>query len=319
MNYYEPLTYIVTSSEEGWLLRTVLRQKLGISRKLLSRLKLTEEGITVNGVRQYTNVTVKQGDVVRVSMAQERSTDILPQKLPLRILFEDDHLLIVDKPAGMIVHPTHGHYTDTLANAVVYHWRETGKQHRFRPVHRLDQETSGVLAVAKNPYAQQMIALQMQAGDVVKEYIAFVYGRPPAASGTVEGPIDRDPLEPHIRVVTPTGYPAVTHYRLEESFGAASRMRLRLETGRTHQIRVHMQHIGCPLIGDKLYRRLDGEAEQPSFEEFISRQALHASRLSFDHPVSGQRLDFIAELPEDMALLMNRLRMFASDNHRIKE
>lgn len=319
MSYYEPLTYIVTPSEEGWLLRTVLRQKLGISRKLLSRLKLTEEGITVNGVRQYTNVAVKQGDVIRVSMERERSTDILPQKLPFRILFEDDHLLIVDKPAGMIVHPTHGHYTDTLANAVVYHWQETGRQHRFRPVHRLDQETSGVLAVAKNPYAQQMIALQMQAGGVVKEYTALVYGSLPAASGTIDGPIDRDPLEPHIRVVTPEGYPAVTHYWLEESFGAASRVRLRLETGRTHQIRVHMQHIGCPLIGDKLYRRLDGGAEQPNFEGFIGRQALHASRLSFDHPVSGEKLDFIAELPVDMALLLNRLCMFVSDNHRIKE
>lgn len=319
MNYYEPLTYTVTSHEEGWLLRTVLRQKLGISRKLLSRLKLTEQGITVNGLRQYTNAVMKQGDIVRVCMEKEHSADILPQKLSFRILFEDDQLLIVDKPAGMIVHPTHGHYTDTLANAVVYHWLEMGKEHRFRPIHRLDQETSGVLAVAKNPYAHQMISLQMQAGTVDKEYTALVYGSPPAVSGTVEGPIDRDPLEPHVRVVTPSGYPAVTHYWLEETFGAASRVRLRLETGRTHQIRVHMQHIGCPLIGDKLYRKLDGGAERPDFEGSIGRQALHACRLSFDHPITGQRLNFIAELPEDMAVLVNQLRMFASVNHRIKE
>lgn len=286
MTYYEPLIYVVPPEEDGWMLKRILQGRMNLSRKLLSKLKLSEEGITVNGVRQYISVRVQAGDRVEVRMLQEESEDILPQDLPLDIIYEDDQLLILNKPAGMIVHPTHGHYVNTLANGVVHYWRSKGESYRFRPVHRLDQETSGVLAVAKNPFAHQQISEQMQRGQVLKEYTAIVHGVPQPGSGTVNEPIDRDPLAPHVRIVTPDGYPSVTHYEVEQVYrvsvpcgsgidgieetgdaandgwangGQASRVRLRLETGRTHQIRVHMQHIGCPLIGDKMYGRAAGE------------------------------------------------------------
>jgi 23S rRNA pseudouridine1911/1915/1917 synthase len=306
MNYYKPLIYIVPAKEDGSLLRTVLQKRMHISRKLLSRLKATERGITVNGERKYISVRVNAGDRIEVRMAQEVSEDILPQDLPIDIVFEDEHLLIVNKAAGMVVHPTHGHYINTLANAVVHHWLVRGEQVRFRPVHRLDQETSGVLAIAKHPYAHQHISEQMIAGEVDKEYLAIVRGRPPVDAGTVDAPIDRDPDQPHLRIVTNTGYRAVSHYRLEETYARGSIVRIGLETGRTHQIRVHMKHIGCPLFGDKLYA--DGCEEEHLNTSFsIERHALHAVRLGLCHPITGERMEFTSVMPEDMRKLTESL------------
>jgi 23S rRNA pseudouridine1911/1915/1917 synthase len=306
MNYYKPLIYIVPDEEDGSLLRTVLQKRMHISRKLLSRLKATERGITVNGERKYISVRVNAGDRIEVRMAQEVSEDILPQDLPIDIVFEDEHILIVNKAAGMIVHPTHGHYINTLANAVVHHWLVRGEQVRFRPVHRLDQETSGVLAIAKHPYAHQHISEQMIAGEVDKEYLAIVRGRPPVDAGTVDAPIDRDPDQPHLRIVTNTGYRAVSHYRLEQAYARGSIVRIGLETGRTHQIRVHMKHIGCPLFGDKLYA--DGwEDEHLNTPLSIERHALHAVRLGLRHPITGERMEFTSVMPEDMRKLTESL------------
>ncbi|MFC0211495.1 RluA family pseudouridine synthase [Paenibacillus chartarius] len=296
--YYKPIIYIVPPEDEGMLLKTVLHNRLGMSRKLLSRLKLTEKGITLNGERCYTTVKVKAGDRIEARMEEEESEDILPQDLPLSILYEDEQLLIVNKEAGMIVHPTHGHYVGTVANAVVHYWRERGETFRFRPVHRLDQETSGVLAIAKNPYAHQQISEQMSAHTVTKEYAAVVHGVIAADSGTLTGPIDRDPEQPHVRIVTPDGYPAVTHYEVMARYPAHTLVKLRLETGRTHQIRVHMKHLGHPLVGDKMYG-LPPE-ESPPFP----RQALHAMRLGFDHPLTKQRLTVEAPLPADLEELL---------------
>ncbi|WP_248931116.1 RluA family pseudouridine synthase [Paenibacillus hamazuiensis] len=306
MNYYEPLTYTVPPEEDGFLLRTILQKRMNVSRKLLSRLKLTEQGITVNGVRQYINVKVKAGDLVELRMQEEQSDDILPQDLPLSILYEDDHLLIVNKAAGMIVHPTHGHYVGTIANAVVYHWQQTGVHCRFRPIHRLDQETSGVLAIAKNPFVHQQVSEQMQAGTVEKEYLALVRGMVEQDSGTVDEPIDRDPEQPHVRIVTPSGYPSVTHFWVERRFAKATLVRLKLETGRTHQIRVHMKHLGHPLIGDKMYGGA-AEPEGEASELMMERHALHACRLAFTHPATRQRVEFTAGLPEDMQQCLNLL------------
>ncbi|GAA3402471.1 RluA family pseudouridine synthase [Paenibacillus hodogayensis] len=343
MSYYEPLTYVVPPEEDGTLLKTVLRDRMQLSRKLLSRLKLTPEGIAVNGERRYTSTRVQAGDIVEVRMEEEQSEDILPQPLPLDILYEDDHLLIVNKAAGMIVHPTHGHYMNTLANAVVHHWLERGEKVRFRPVHRLDRETSGVLAIAKNPYAHQHISEQMQAGEVDKTYLAIVHGALKESRGTVDAPIDRNPESPHVRIVLPGGYRSVTHFETVERYGeSASLVRLRLETGRTHQIRVHMKHIGHPLIGDSMYgpdadaafaagaedgfasgSRSDGEPGEPldafaaadevpnakkAGELSLGRQALHASQLAFAHPADRRPVRFEAPLPADMELLLGRLK-----------
>jgi 23S rRNA pseudouridine1911/1915/1917 synthase len=319
-SYYSPITYIIPPEEDGWLLKTILHKRMEVSRKLLSRLKMTEQGIMVNGERVFISVKVQAGDIVAIRMETETSEDILPQPIPFEILYEDEHLLVVNKAAGIIVHPTHGHYTDTLANGVVHYWAEKGERYRFRPVHRLDQETSGVLVIAKNPFAHQHISEQMIAGTVDKRYTAFVHGVPTALAGDIDGPIDRDPEEPHRRIVTPDGYPSLTRYEVMDTYGAGSRIELKLETGRTHQIRVHMTSIGCPLIGDGMYRhplyseavptpaQSEPLAEIAALDAAMPRQALHAVRLTLRHPVLPETLVFEAPLPPDMAALEQRLK-----------
>ncbi|NEW08193.1 RluA family pseudouridine synthase [Paenibacillus sp. SYP-B3998] len=310
MSYYEPLVYIVPPEEEGFVLKTILQKRLMVSRKLLSRVKLTEQGITVNGIRQYISVKVNAGDRVELRMEEEQSEDILPQELPLQIIHEDEHLIILAKDAGIIVHPTHGHYVNTIANAVVYHWQQAGTTCRFRPVHRLDQETSGVLAIAKTPYVHQQISEQMIQHTVKKEYLAFVWGVVAEKTGTIDGPIDRDPDQPHIRIVTPSGYSAVTHYEVVEQYKQAALVRIWLETGRTHQIRVHMTHLGHPLIGDKMYTLPEFEKTDAASKilEHLDRQALHAFKLGFVHPGSREWVEYNAPLPSDLAALQGWLR-----------
>lgn len=306
MNYYKPLTYMVGQDEDGWILKSVLQKRLGLSRKLLSRLKLTEKGIMVNGQRQYISIRVAMGDLIEVYMEEEVSEDILPEPLPLDILYEDEHLLVVNKAPGIIVHPTHGHYTGTLANGVVYYWQQKGERYRFRPIHRLDQETSGVLAIAKNPYAHQHISEQMIAKTVDKRYAAIVHGILEFDRGILTGPIDRDPEQPHVRIVMPEGqgYDALTHYHVCNRMKESTWVSLKLETGRTHQIRVHMRHLGHPLIGDKLYG--DPEADE-RIGCCITRHALHAEELAFRHPATGEALRFVAPWPDDMSELQHQL------------
>lgn len=308
-SYYEALHHTVSNADAGRELKNVLRDRLGISRKLLSRLKLTEQGIMVNGVRVYVNYRVNEGDDVAVRMEREHSEDILPQPIPIDVLYEDNYLLAVNKPAGMIVHPTHGHYVHTLANAVEFYWQSRNEQFRFRPVQRLDQWTSGIVVIAKNPLAHQQIAQQGMRGGIVKEYIAFVQGEPDLKQGTVNHPIDRNPMNPHVRIVTASGYPSVTHYQVERSLTNASKLRLRLETGRTHQIRVHMQYIGHPLLGDKMYGMLLGSHQEGTETEppLIERQALHHAVFGFLHPISAEPMMIEAPLPEDMTVLEQKL------------
>ncbi|WP_235561154.1 RluA family pseudouridine synthase [Bacillus sp. FJAT-28004] len=309
--YYRPLVAIVSEAEHGMTVRRVLERQLGVSRKLLSQVKQTEHGLTVNESRAYTTAPVAAGDVIRVRMAREISEDILPQPIPVQIVFEDEDLLIVNKPAGMIVHPTHGHYTGTLANGIVYHWQAMGERVRFRPVHRLDEETSGLVAIAKTSYVHQQLSEQMQANGILKLYRAYVYGCPVPASGTVDAPIDRDPDQPHVRIVTPEGYPSVTHYETLVHFSsssdkpAAAAVRLKLETGRTHQIRVHMKHIGCPLIGDKMYGTEQDVEEK--WEAAVGRQALHAEILGFTHPITKKWMEWRADLPPELEWLERNL------------
>lgn len=318
--YYPPISYRVPEIDDGVLLKTVLQKRMGVSRKLLSRLKMTEQGIMLNGIRVYISVKVSAGDLVEIRMEQERSDDILPQPMDLDILYEDEFLLVVNKAPGTIVHPTHGHYTNTLANGVVHYWQEQGLNYRFRAIHRLDQDTSGVLAIAKNPYIHQHISEQMIAGTVDKRYVALVHGVPNPDAGDIDGPIDRDPLEPHRRMVTPNGYSSLTRYKVREPYnGKAALVELKLETGRTHQIRVHMSSISHPLIGDKMYRHPLYERESVDdldkaelaiirLDESINRQALHAESLTFVHPIVSENMTFSAPIPEDMLQLVEHLK-----------
>jgi len=292
-------------------LRTIVRNKLNVSRRLAVKLKSIDRGITVNGERRYMDAKLSPGDVVELTWPVETSESIEPQPMELDILYEDDYMLAVNKQAGVIVHPTLGHYRDTLANGVMHYWRERGETYRFRPVHRLDEETSGVVLIAKNAYVHQQISEQLQRHTVEKIYMAYVHGVIKEPSATLTGPIDRDPENPHIRIVTADGYPAVTTYEVIRSYDEASKVKIWLGTGRTHQIRVHMRWIGHPLIGDSLYATPAWDNER--YRTSIARQALHAEQLSVDHPITGQRVTIIAPLPTDMGILDQRLCRTSSE------
>jgi 23S rRNA pseudouridine1911/1915/1917 synthase len=201
------------------------------------------------------------------------------------------------------VHPTTGHYVGTLANGIVHYWRERGEKSRFHPVHRLDEHTSGLVVVAKHSYAHQQLAEQMMADGFEKSYRAYVYGRPPEWTGEVFAPIGRSSEDPHRRIVREDGAPSLTYYEVAASYPVgASALNIRLATGRTHQIRVHMLHIGCPLIGDDYYsdERWRASPIAASLSGIINRQALHACRLAFQHPITGERLQLEAALPDDL-------------------
>lgn len=306
MKTYTPLTYRVTGQEEGWSLRAVLREKMHISRRLLIRLKQAEDGIMLNGEQAWVNQKVSAGDLIELRMEEEQSETIVPQYFPLDVLYEDEYLLALHKPPGRLVHPTLGHSDGTIANAVMYYWQEQEKRHRFRAVHRLDRDTSGVLVIAKNPYVHQQIAKQMEQGLVQKHYIAYVRGKLSPGAGTICGAIGRSPDNPHVRTVIAGGSYAITHYKvLEEFAGRYSKVWLHLVTGRTHQLRVHMQYAGCPLIADELYGGALSEAET---RDWIPRQALHAASLRFMHPMNQQPLHLTAPLPADLLELEQRLR-----------
>ncbi|WCF07044.1 RluA family pseudouridine synthase [Paenibacillus thiaminolyticus] len=309
------LEYVVPEGDEGIQLRAVLRSRLNLSRRLLTRLKTMEAAITVNGLTERSGrpLSVRErlhaGDVVHVRIEEETVESIPPEPIPIDIVYEDDDVLVLNKPAGIVVHPTKGYPEGTLANGVVHYWRAKGELTRFRPANRLDQETSGLLIVAKHGHAHHQLADQMQTDDIWKGYEAFVYGVPSPQEGTIRAPIDRDKTEPHLRVVTEDGYDSITHYRVLETYGEeASLVSCRLETGRTHQIRVHMKHMGCPLLGDKFYGV--GQAASPWLAgtlEPLTRHALHAAELRFKHPMTGEPMHFTAPLPDDLLALRERL------------
>lgn len=317
--YYEPLSALVTEEDEGGTVRDVLVKHFNVSSKLLAQARSTEYGLTINEERVYISAPVQAGEIVRLRLLREESEDIMPQPIHFTILYEDNYLLIVNKPAGIVVHPTHGHYTNTLANGVVHYWKSKDEKYRFRPVHRLDEETSGIVVIAKNGYIHQQISEQMQRGEVDKFYVALVYGEIQNDEGIIDGPIDRDPNEPHLRIVCENGYPSKTGYKVIERYPLhytsqvpskssgeqVCYVELKLYTGRTHQIRVHMNSIGHPLVGDKLY----GESSQRNqeIEQLMTRHALHAYRLSLVHPITKQRMEWEAPIPDDFILLQQRL------------
>jgi 23S rRNA pseudouridine1911/1915/1917 synthase len=246
---------------------------------------------------------VKAGDVLEIRIEQEESDEIYPQPIPIDVLFEDDAILVLNKLAGMIVHPTIGHYLNTLANGVVHYWKEKGERRRFRPIHRLDQDTSGAIAIAKTAHVQEVVSQQMHRDETRKLYLAIVHGVMPDDQGVIDGPIDRDPQDPHRRIVTPDGQHARTHYEVVERFTGATLVRLRLETGRTHQIRVHLTWLGFPLLGDAYYGNEASQSYVP-----MARQALHAELLGIYHPITNEWRTFEAPWPADLIDLYERLK-----------
>ena len=287
------LTLKIGPELAGHEVNTLLRRVLGLSGTVLRRVKWLEDGVTVDGTRVNVRYRVAGGQILSVRLTDPlpgRSTPV-PAEGPLDIVFEDADLVVLNKAPGVLVHPGHGHFDDTLGNFLMWHYRRTGDESNFHPVHRLDRGTSGLVAVAKHAHAQEKLKGQLHTGAFRRVYLAVCDGAPPEPSGTVDAPIGPADGSAAARQVRPGGKPARTQYRVLRHWGARSLLELELDTGRTHQIRVHMAHIGCPLTGDFLYGRPD---------PLIGRPALHSARLELAHPLTGERLAFDLPLPADM-------------------
>lgn len=267
--------------------------------------KLIKEGqILVNGNPKKGNYSVNDGDILSVTIPQAQEVAILPENIPLDIIYEDSDVLIVNKPKGMVVHPSAGHYSGTLVNAVMYHCKDSlsGINGEIRPgiVHRIDMDTTGALIVCKNDNAHVKIAEQIKAHSVTRRYLGIVKGVVKMDCGTIEGTIGRHPIErKKMAVNVRGGKPAVTHYRVLKRFQNHTLMEFELETGRTHQIRVHMASIGHPLLGDCVY----GNGKSPWK---LQGQTLHAAVIGFLHPTSETYLEFEAPLPEYFKNLLEK-------------
>ena len=279
--------------------------------------------IIVNGKPVKSNYRVKPFDVVSLVMDRPRyELEIIPEDIPLDIVYEDDQLLVVNKPAGLVVHPGHGNYSGTLVNALAYHFRDNPdydvSDPRLGLVHRIDKDTSGLLVVAKTPDAKTYLGRQFFNKTTHRQYVALVWGKFEEPGGTIEGNIGRNPKDRLQMTVFPDGDQgkhAVTHYRVIENLSHVALVECQLETGRTHQIRVHMRHIGHPLFSDERYggdKPLRGIATA-KYMQFVQncfkicpRQALHAKTLGFVHPTPRQQMDFSCEIPADMTALIKK-------------
>ncbi len=285
--------------------------------------------IIVNGKAVKSNYRVKPCDVVQVVMDRPRyEFEIVAENIPLDIVYEDDYVLVVNKPAGLVVHPGHGNYTGTLVNALAWHFKDDSdydvKDPRMGLVHRIDKDTSGLLVVAKTPDAKTDLGRQFFNKTTRREYVAVVWGRPDPPDGRIEGNIGRsmrDRLQMAVYPDGDQGKHAVTHYFTVEPLGHVTVVKCVLETGRTHQIRVHMRHIGHPLFndsrygGDQVLRGVPSAAYKAfvnSCMELCPRQALHARTLGFRHPQTGEEMDFSAPVPPDMQAMIDRWRTYSS-------
>ncbi len=298
--------FTIEKNHEGTRIDSVLSLLLTeASRNYI--VKLIEKGqLNVNGKTETSKkYKVKEGDVITITIPEPGVLKVEPEDIPLDIVYEDDDVLVVNKPRGMVVHPAQGNYNGTLVNAIMYHCgdRLSSINGVIRPgiVHRIDKDTSGLLVIAKNDKAHESLSEQLRVHSINRRYVALVYDNIREDEGTVDLPIGRDPanrLKKRVNGENPKN--AVTHYEVLERFGKYTLLRLKLETGRTHQIRVHMSYMKHPIVGDPLY----GPAKQPAF---LNGQMLHAMILGFVHPSTGEYMEFRADLPEDFLSNMRKL------------
>lgn len=285
------LKYIVKENKYQSI-NQILKQKFKISARLQHKL-ITSKQIFLNGNQADSRIAPQINDVITVNLDfNEESENIIPTQMALNIVYEDEALLILDKPAGIAVHPSILHYTDSLANGVKYYFDTIGLKRKIRPVNRLDLNTSGLIVFAKNEYVQECLIQQMQTNEFKKEYLAIVHGIFEKAQGTITLPIARKENSIIERCISENGQEAITHYEVLKTSNDLSLVHCILQTGRTHQIRVHMSAIGHSLVGDTLYGS--------DFSDSITRQALHSYKISFIHPISHQIVSFTSELPDDI-------------------
>ncbi|WP_394896320.1 RluA family pseudouridine synthase [Clostridium paraputrificum] len=291
----------VSKEYEGATIREFLKEDLGLSSRLIRRSAI-EKRILVNKKEVRMRYIVHTGDLVQINLQSDESQNITPEKMDLDIVYEDDDILVINKKPYMVVHPTKSYQSGTLANGVLFYFKETNQNCIVRLVSRLDMNTSGLIIIAKNQFAHMALSKEMEENNLEKRYLAIVHGNLKEKEGTIDAPIYRPDGEEFgtMRIVDERGQRSITHYKVIESFKDADLVECLLETGRTHQIRVHMKHLGHPIYGDTLYG-FEGD------EELIPRQALHAYGLDFKSPKTKETLSLRAKLPDDMESLLKKV------------
>ena len=289
------IQYKIDKADEGCKIGDFLKQQ-GYSKRNIIALKKYPEKILVNGKWEFVNYLLKDGDELVISLVEEvSSTRIEPQDISLDIIYEDEDILVVNKPPFMPIHPTVNHEKNTLANAVMYYYQKQGLEHVFRCMNRLDTNTSGLTIMAKHKYSGAQLGDAMRNRKIHREYSAIVWGDDLPDEGCINMPIGKKEGSVIERMVRADGLDAITHYQVLQRRNGLAVVRLKLETGRTHQIRVHMKAIGHPLIGDELYA--------PE-HMLMSRQALHSAKLVFPHPMTGQEMTLECPIPNDMMQIL---------------
>lgn len=291
--------YVITD-QTGRIDKVLTTLEPGITRSQLKNL-INDGHVTVNGQAVKPKYKVQAGDKISLVKPEPQSLELTPENIPLDIVYEDDDVIVVNKPQGMVVHPAPGHPDHTLVNALLYHSPLSTINGTFRPgiVHRIDKDTSGLLMVAKNDLAHQSLAEQLRNKTNKREYLALVYGQIKEDEGTIDAPLGRNPQDRKKQAVVKGGRHAVTHFKVIKRYDNFTLVKCILETGRTHQIRVHMKYIGHPLVGDPLYgpRKVIGK----------NGQFLHAALLGFKHPRTGKEMVFEAPLPENFQKMLDKL------------
>ena len=306
------MKYMVEAQDAGKRLDAYLAENTDLSRSAAA--KLIESGaVTVNGKKTEKKYLIKEGDEAEVVLPEVEEYEALPENIPLNVVYEDSDIIVINKPSGMVVHPAPGNYTGTLVNALLYHCKDSlsGIGGVMRPgiVHRIDKDTSGLLVVAKNDASHRALSEELGYHGIEREYHALVRGGFKEESGTVDLPIGRHPVDRKKMAVIKSGEgarEAVTHYEVLRSYGQISYLKLKLETGRTHQIRVHMSYLGHALLGDEVYSSTKIPFEKQHAPLFDG-QILHAKRLSLTHPRTGERMTFECELPDNFKKLIEIL------------
>ncbi len=294
--------YEITQEYDGENVTTVLKQHFKMSTSLIKDLKKYTDGLSLNGEHIRTVDKVKCGDTLRIVLRDSASENIIPKNIPLDIVYEDEDVLVLNKPPHMPTHPSMGNYENSLANGVMYYFNKKGEDRVFRAVNRLDKDTSGLMAVAKNAYIHARLSEQIQTKELRRKYMCIVCGDI-EKDGTVDAPIRRANGSVINRIVSPDGQRAVTHYKVIKRFGEYTLLQMELETGRTHQIRVHMSYIGHPLVGDWLYGTED--------HSIAKRQLLHSCYLRFTHPITGKEMEFHNEMAQDMTEFADGLTLLS--------
>lgn len=293
--------YIVTQQdvEDQLHLTGIMKKHFDFSSRLRTKIK-KNNGLLLNGKNSVSWTIPNVGDEITIVLPKEKS-NFIPEDIPIEVVFEDDYLLIINKQAGVVVHPTKGHPVHTIANGITRYMLDKKDPFKIRFINRLDMDTSGLLAIAKNSFCQDHFVRQMGENKVSKRYVALVKGNFEEESGTIDLPIGKDPNDTVKRAVLEDGARCITHFKVLQRFDKGyTLLKLQLETGRTHQIRVHLSYLGHPIVGDYLY---GGECLS-----LIKRQALHAIELDFYHPVTKEKLELKANLPEDFKMLLEKVK-----------